>query len=70
MHVIQLLPQTKRLKQLIKDHGDVWLCISLPHPMQCFNNDEGVRIESLDGTHCRNVRLDAIIPCNKANTIV
>lgn len=54
----KLLGNTKRLKQLIKTHGDVWIVHHTEAvPMQCFNDDLGVFISSLDALHSRNVRL-------------
>ena len=55
---VKVLPTSKRLKQLIKEHDDVWVAIEdEPRPMQCFDNELGVSIMSQDGTHQRNVRL-------------
>ena len=45
-----------RLKQLIKEHGNVWVVKHGPEKMQCFGNEDGFGIESLDGNHFRNVR--------------
>lgn len=69
MHIVQLIPNTARLKQIVKEHGDVWIAISEPHPMQCFNDDCGIRICSLDNKHTRNVRWDTLVPCIKAKAI-
>ena len=52
---LTLLPVTKRLRQLIAQHGDQWTQCAQPEPMPCFDRKTGVRIESLDGTHTRNV---------------
>jgi energy-coupling factor transporter ATP-binding protein EcfA2 len=53
---VRLLPNTMRLKQLIKEHGFIWKIESGPDPKQCFANAEGFLIESLDGQHTRNIR--------------
>jgi len=50
----------KRLQQLIREHGNKWKVLDGPHPMQCFNNELGVHVESCDGTHRRNVHFDDI----------
>lgn len=67
---VQLLPTAARLKQLITEHGDVWLALTEPAPLQCFNNDDGVCIRSPDGTHVRNVRINSIVACTKAKAMV
>ncbi len=54
---VRLLPNTMRLKQLIKAHGFIWKIESGPDPKQCFGNAEGFMIESLDGEHARNIRV-------------
>ena len=53
---VQLKPTNNRLRQLIRDHGDIWIPEGYPVSMQCFNGARGVTIKSLDGTHIRNVR--------------
>lgn len=50
----------KRLKQLMREHGTKWRVVFGPEPMQCFNNELGVHVESIDGTHRRNVHFDDI----------
>lgn len=65
MRLVILLPNTKRLKQLIKEHGEVWQITGNPEPMQCFNNDMGIAIQSIVDDinvreHSRNVRLTDI----------
>ena len=56
MKRVKLLPNNMRLKQLIKEHGNVWVVKHGPEKMQCFGNEDGFGIESLDGNHFRNVR--------------
>ena len=57
-----LLGNTKRLKQLIKEHGDRWVVHSFnPEPMQCFDGALGVQICTFEGSHLRNVRLEDIV---------
>lgn len=60
MKTIRLLPANKRLKQLIKFHGNQWHQINDLEFMPCFNHAPGVRIRSLDGKHERNVLLTNI----------
>jgi len=55
---VTILPNDKRLKQLIKRHGNRWEFIRCGNP-SCFN-DAGVFIRSLDGNHKRWVRPDDI----------
>lgn len=54
MNVI-LLPVNKRIKQLIRAHGDVWE-VMWSCRMPCFDGSLGLAVRSLDGTHERNVR--------------
>lgn len=54
----KILPNNKRLKQLVKEHGEVWnqlTGIEFPH---CFNGEPAVLIESLDRSHKRWVGKD------------
>ena len=56
----KLLPNTKRLKQLIKQHGDEWIVVQENVPVQCFtDSDVGTKICSLNLHHSRWVR-----PCD------
>jgi hypothetical protein len=55
-NIARLLPNTKRLKQVIKDFGSMWHIEHGPEKMQCFNNEKGFRIRSLNDKHVRNVR--------------
>jgi len=55
-NLVRLLPNNMRLKQLIKEHGDIWHIEHGPEPMQCFGNNDGFGIRSTDGKHFRNVR--------------
>ena len=48
---IKLLPTNKRLKQIIKEYGEIWKIIDKKH-VQCFN-DIGFKIKSLDNNHER-----------------
>ena len=52
-----MLPNSARLKQLIKEHGQFWQVPNSPaKPMQCFNGDLGFPITSENGKHFRNIR--------------
>ena len=57
MHKVEckILPKTKRLKQLIKEHGEEWSAISSVQPVMCFDNDLGVKVLSKLG-HVRWVK--------------
>lgn len=52
--MITLLPTNKRLKQLIKQHGNQWHQIK-QKPVQCFN-DIGILITSKDKSHTRWIK--------------
>lgn len=54
----------KRLKQLVHDHGDQWEIISMPKPLQCYNNNIGIKVRSLDGLHERWVLFPQEISVN------
>lgn len=51
-----LLPNTKRLKELIKLHGATQWREYRREPVACFNGAIGVFIESADSKHTRWVR--------------
>jgi hypothetical protein len=57
---VTLTPNTNRLRQLVRDHGDVWLKVGPTWNMPCFNGELGVQIKSMDGSHIRNVPLDVV----------
>ncbi len=52
----EILPKTKRLKQVIKEFGNQWFAVSPIKKMQCFDNALGVQVRSKCGNHNRNVR--------------
>jgi len=56
---IIMLPSNNRLRQLITDHGDIWEVIKGPKGMSCFNGQLGMAIQSLDGTHTRNIPIES-----------
>ena len=59
MTQVTLSPNTNRLRQLCRDHGNVWWSDPAgPRPMPCFKGQQGLNITSLDGEHNRNVLLD------------
>ena len=61
--VVRLRPTTKRLKQLIRQHGRRWRCAGDQQPKPCFDGEDGVLIVSTQGgKHVRNVRLTDISP--------
>jgi len=51
MKKIRILPTTKRLKQLIKEFGDVWDVVKIGNP-QCLD-DKGLLVSSECGNHVR-----------------
>ena len=53
--MLRLEAHSKRGKQLIANHGEVWRFIRW-NGMPCFNGDVGIRVTSLDGQHTRNIR--------------
>ena len=63
MRKCKVSPNSKRGKQLITAHGDIWQLVpmgdgkSMARPLQCFDNNLGFTIKSLDGYHSRNVRM-------------
>lgn len=59
MKQITIEPNTNRLRQLVRDHGDVWNEIT-SFPMSCFNGGLGVQIMSLDMQHIRNVPITIV----------
>jgi hypothetical protein len=52
----EIVPITKRLKQVVKEYGVEWFVISPLRKMQCFDNTLGVKVRSYCGEHTRNVR--------------
>ena len=54
---IKIRPTTNRLRQLIRDHGDVWEMTQASRPIVAFQGDRGVEVRSLNGRHTRWVRL-------------
>ena len=57
--IVEILPNTKRLKQLIKEHGEFWECVSEPRAMVCFDGEMGMLIRSIgdEPKHVRNIML-------------
>jgi hypothetical protein len=55
MQRVTLKPTTKRLKQVIQEHGAIWLVLE-ERPTACFDNELGLFIEAERGTHQRWVR--------------
>lgn len=56
---ITLLPNTARLRELIRKHGSIWK-VEGSAVMSCFGGEVGLKIASLDGRHKRNVRFSDI----------
>ena len=57
MPFIILTPNTNRLRQLVRDHGEVWCNITSDSFKAAFKGERR-RIISLDGSHTRNVPAD------------
>ncbi len=58
MRTCKVASNSKRGEQLITMYGDTWHISDAGWvPMQCFNNNLGMRLTSLDGEHTRNVRM-------------
>ncbi len=53
---VELLPKSRRLKQLIKEYGAVWELIEV-REVQCFN-DIGYHVQA--GTHKRWCRREEV----------
>jgi hypothetical protein len=49
----EIIPDTKRLKQIVKEFGREWRVISPIQYPQCFNGRTGVHVESLCKKHNR-----------------
>lgn len=62
---IRIRPNTNRLRQLVRDHGDIWIMEGDPRPMPCFDGHTGAAVRTIDNTHSRNVPLDVVQPIVK-----
>lgn len=58
----RLKPATKRLKQVVTEHGPKWRVLLGPERPPCFDGDTGFFLESLDGAHRRWVRVTHLTP--------
>ena len=56
MEIVKLKPETKRLKQLIKEFGSEWVVIRRKDKVQCFDNTPGLLVVSKDNKHTRWVK--------------
>ena len=65
MTLVIMLPNTARLKQLIKAHGNVWKQVSEVEEKQCFSNERGMLVQSLDKEHERNIRVTDVESWNE-----
>jgi hypothetical protein len=59
MKRVVLKPLNKRYKQLIKDHGNVWILVKRGET-QVFPNEESCLIKSIDNRHSRWVRASEV----------
>ena len=57
---VTLLPATKRLKQIIREHGAHGWVVMERRPVECFHGEIGVWITSPDAAHDRWVRPEHI----------
>ena len=53
-------PKTKKHRERIKEHGELWIAITAPIEMQCFDNRIGVGCESMNTHHYRNIEVDEL----------
>lgn len=60
----KIIPNNKRLKQLVKEFGEVWWAVSPIQKFICFDNGLGVTVESIDGKHKRHVQYPDQIQIN------
>jgi hypothetical protein len=58
--IVRLLPNSKRLKQVIKEHGNRFRILAPPAPLQCFGNNTGVQAESVKTKHFRNILIEDV----------
>lgn len=59
--IVTLLPKSKRLKQIRREHGTKFRVVQGPLKMQCFGNNVGIQIESVSPSkHFRNVLLEDV----------
>jgi len=57
MSLVEVEGRNAKGRQWIKDHGSLWVSDDNPRPMQCFGNELGHTVRSLDGDAMRNVRV-------------
>ena len=58
MRQCKVTATSKRGKQLITEHGDIWnMTTGVSWRMPCFGGALGFSIQSLDGSYGRNVRM-------------
>ena len=57
MPLIVLSPNTNRLRQLVRDHGEVWCDLTSESFKSAFSGAK-LHVMSLDGSHVRNVPSD------------
>lgn len=57
--IATLLPNNKRMKRLIKDHGEEWDVIVIK-PMPCFEGQMGVQIVTKDGEKISNIPINDV----------
>lgn len=55
--IVRLKANTKRLKQVIKQHGVVWNVLRTEKSVPCFDGRGGIFVQSRDGLHTRWVEL-------------
>ena len=58
LFTIELLPNSNKLRELIKNHGNLWQTDSDPSLMPCFNGQLGIRVKSHIDQHVRNIRIE------------
>lgn len=56
MRTLQVTPRTKRGKQLIKAHGDVWHVVRTRDSVACFDGRPGMFVVSAQDPHSHTIR--------------
>lgn len=61
MNNVRIKPDTNRLRQLVRDHGEWWLVVARSKSMPCFDGQAGMMVMTADGSHSRNVPASIVI---------
>lgn len=58
MKIITLKPITRKGKNRVQEHGNIWRVLECREQVQCFNNRAGIKIQSLKDTTIRWIQKD------------